>query len=151
MPGSKIQNEQEVLKWFEQGRTYAWMVEEYRRKYNIETTISMWGNFRRRHGLERRLAWDDQLIPWVVELQHRYDYPILMLRKEARRRAGFPLPEGSDREVDAWLAGMKRDGTVLHYDPDTEQGWFYVPRREGVDKDIIREPDSRVTARRRAG
>jgi hypothetical protein len=154
MPGSKIQNETEVKRWFEQGRTYAWMVEEYRRKYNIETTISMWGNFRRRHGLERRVAWDDQLIPWVVQLEHRYDYPILMLRKEARRRAGLPLPEGADHEVDAWLRGMEENGTVLHYDPETEQGWFYVPRRADVDKDIIREPDAKTggtVARRRAG
>lgn len=151
MPGSKIQNENEVMRWFRQGRTYAWMVEEYRRKYNIETTISMWGNFRRRHGLERRVAWDDQLIPWVVKLEHRYDYPILMLRKEARRRAGLPLPEGQDKEVDAWLRGMEENGTVLHYDGDTEAGWFYVPRREGVDEDIIREPDGGSKGRRKAG
>ena len=149
MAGSKIQNEQEVLRWFEQGRTYAWMVEEYRRKYNIETTISMWGNFRRRHGLDRRVVWDDQLIPWKVELKHRYDDPILLLRKEARRRAGKELPEGVAPEVDAWLRGMERDGTVVHYEPATEQGWFYVPRRKGIDKDIIREPDHRLAQPRR--
>lgn len=149
MAVSKIQNEQEVLRWFEEGRTYAWMVDTYRTKYNIETGISMWSNFRRRHGLDRKVAWDDQLIPWKVELEHRYAYPILMLRKEARRRAGLPLPEGEDAAVDGWLAGMVRDGTVLHYEPETEQGWFYVPRRDGVDLDIIREPEG-PTGRRRA-
>jgi hypothetical protein len=150
MPGSKIQNEQEVLKWFAEGRTYQWMVEKYREKYKIETTISMWGNFRRRHGLDRRMAWDDQLIPWPVKVEHRYSWPILMLRKEARRRAGLPLTADAEHEVDAWLAGMERDGTVLHYDPDTEQGWFYVPRRKGVDTDIIRHPEG-ATGRRKAG
>lgn len=148
MGSSKIQNEQEVLRWFDEGRTYQWMIEKYREKYNLETTVSMWGNFRRRRGLDRRITRDDELIPWAIKLEHRYDYPILMLRKEARRRAGLPLPEGVDHEVDAWLAGMRRDGTVLHYDPDTEQGWFYVPRQPG-DDDIIHRPE-RVTGKRKA-
>lgn len=147
MGASKIQNEQEVLKWFEEGRTYDWMIQTYRDKYNIETSISMWGNFRRRHGLDRRTAWDTDLIPWAINAEHRYSYPILMLRKEARRRAGFELSDQQSHEIDAWLAGMEADGTVLHYEPDTEQGWFYVPRRPGIDKDLIRKPD-RVTTRK---
>jgi hypothetical protein len=44
---------------------------------------------------------------------------------------------------------MEEDGTVLHYDPDTEQGWFYVPKRDGIDTDLIRKPE-RVTTTRRA-
>jgi len=35
------------------------------------------------------------------------------------------------------LAGR---GLVVHYDADTEQGVCYVPRRPGVDLDLIREP-----------
>ncbi|GHJ56363.1 hypothetical protein Nm8I071_56700 [Nonomuraea sp. TT08I-71] len=31
--------------------------------------------------------------------------------------------------------GPQQDGRVLHYDPETEDGWFNVPRREGVDLD----------------
>ena len=30
MPASKIQDEHEVIRWIEEGRTYGWMVEEYR-------------------------------------------------------------------------------------------------------------------------
>lgn len=59
----KIQDESEVIRWFEEGRTYQWMIEEYRRKYDIETVVSMWGNFRRRRGLDRRIVRDDDLIP----------------------------------------------------------------------------------------
>lgn len=149
MGASKIQNEQEVLKWFEEGRTYEWMIQTYLEKYNIETTVSMWGNFRRRKGLDRRTAWDTELIPWAIHPRHRYQYAILMLRKEARRRAGFDITEQQEHEIDAWLAGMEANGTVLHYDPDTDQGWFYVPRREGVDTDIIRRPE-RVTGKKKA-
>ena len=92
MGKSKIQNEREVLRWFEEGRTCEWMVRTYRQKYNIETTISMWANFRRRRGLVRRLTWDDELILWKIKPQHNHGYPILMLRKEARR--GWVPPAG---------------------------------------------------------
>lgn len=144
MPKSKIVDEQEVMDWFDEDRTYQWMVDTYRDKYGIDTTISMWGNFRRRRGLARRVAWDDQLIPWKVHEDHRYAYPILMLRKEARRRAGFPLPAGVDREVDVWLRKMRANGTVLAYIPEIGNGWHYVPRRDGLDHDIIREPEWRA-------
>lgn len=150
MTATKIQDEAEVIRWFEEGRTYQWMVEEYRNKYNIETVPSLWGNFRRRKGLARRIARNDELIPWEVKREHRWDYPIMMLRQEARRREGFELTEDYEAQVDGWLAGMERDGTVLHYDPDTEQGWFYVARRPGIDKDIIRVPEKKTTVRHRA-
>lgn len=149
MPASKIVNEQEVIKWFDEGRTYAWMQEQYQEKYGIETRLSMWGNFRRRHGLARRIARNDDLIPWEVKPEHRWDYPIMTLRKEARQREGLELSEEDQRALVAWKAGMERDGSVLHYDPDTEQGWFYVPRREGVDLDLIREPEHKTTRRHR--
>ena len=52
MGARKIQNEQEVIRWFDEGRTYQWMTDEYKRKYGIDVALSMWGNFRRRRGLE---------------------------------------------------------------------------------------------------
>lgn len=147
---SKVENMQEVLRWMEQGRTYKWMVEEYRRKYGVETTVSMWAAIRRRHGIEPRLVRDLNLVPWAVKPEHRHAYAVTMLRAEARRRAGKPLTPAVEDMLDVWLVGLAEDGTVVHYDPDTEAGWFYVPPREGIDTDLIRVPD-KVTGRRNAG
>lgn len=140
MPETKIVNEQEVLRWFGEGRTYHWMVEEYGRKYGIETAPSMWGNIRRRYGLDRRITRNADLIPWQVRPEHRWAYPVGMLRMEARRREGRSNPKGYIPRLDAWLERMAEDGTVVHYDPETDEGWFYVPRRQGLDTDIIRTP-----------
>ena len=147
MPASKIQNEQEIIRWFEEGRTYAWMVEEYRRKYNIETVVSMFGNFRRRRGLQRRQTRDYDLIPWAIEEQHRWAYPIIMLRAEARRREGKELREVDRTRLDAWLRRLQEDNVVVHYDPETDEGFWYVPRREGVDTDIVRIPEKKTSRR----
>jgi hypothetical protein len=86
----------------------------------------MFASYRSRHGLPRRIARDP--------------YPLAMLRIEARRRGGFEV-RASDSER---LASFKRDlyaeGLVVHYDPDTEVGWWLAPRRPGVDLDMIRDP-----------
>ncbi|AGM12052.1 immunity repressor [Streptomyces phage Godpower] len=149
MPARKIQDEGEVLRWFEEGRTYDWMVEEYRRKYNIETVPSLWGNFRRRRGLPRRIVRDDDLIPWLIKEEHRWLYPLAMLRVEARLRAGAKVSELELSRVTNWKQMLEEEGAVVHYDPDTEDGFFYVPRQPS-DDDIIHKPQRKTTPRRRA-
>lgn len=149
MPRTKIVNEQEVVRWFEEGKTYQWMVDEYRRKYHIETTLSMWGNFRRSRGLHRRIVRNDDLIPWAVDRRHRWSYPLQMLRVEARRRAGRKLREADRTRLASFVDYLNREGLVIHYDPSTEDGFVYVPRQRG-DQDIIRRPRRKTTRRRAA-
>ncbi|MFI1655606.1 hypothetical protein ACH4ZU_11965 [Streptomyces sp. NPDC020472] len=143
MPPRKIQDEQEVIRWFEEGRTYTWMQETYRTKYNIETTIPMWAAFRRRKGLDRRNLRDDELIPWKVEDEHRHLYPLMMLRIEARVRAGREESEHNLKRLASWKEKLKNRGLVVHYDPETEAGFFYVPHEES-DTDLIREPSQKT-------
>ncbi|MEV5330874.1 hypothetical protein [Streptomyces werraensis] len=142
----KIQDEQEVIRWFEEGRTYQWMIDEYKRKYNIDTVASMWGNFRRRRGLDRRIVRDDELIPWMVKEEHRWAYPLVMLRTEARRRAGKDVTEADQGRLATWKAMLEEENAVVHYDPETEEGFFYIPRQP-EDDDLIHRPPRKTTAR----
>ncbi len=139
MPASKIQDEREVLRWFAEGRSYGWMVQEYRRKYGIETRESMWGNFRLRRGIPRRIARDDDLIPWGVEQRHRQSHPLHMLRLEARAREGRSLTDLEWSRLAGWVSRMEERGVVVHYDPSTDEGFSFVPRLP-EDDDIIRRP-----------
>ncbi|AWN07397.1 immunity repressor [Streptomyces phage Maneekul] len=148
MPARKIQDEGEVLRWFEEGRTYDWMVEEYKRKYNIETVPSLWGNFRRRRGLPRRIVRDDDLIPWLIKEEHRWLYPLAMLRVEARKRAGATVSDLEEKRLQSWREMLEEENAVVHYDPDTEEGFFYIHRQPG-DDDIIHKPERKTTPRRR--
>lgn len=149
MGARKIVNESEVIRWFEEGRTYEWMTNEYRRKYNIEMTSSSWGNFRRRRGLARRIVRNDELIPWYVKREHRHDYNVTMLRAEARRRAGKPIAEMAAQRLESWKRKLEEANAVVHYDPDTEQGFFLVPRQKG-DDDLIHRPKKATTLRKAA-
>lgn len=149
MAASKIVDEQEVIRWFKEGKTYQEMQDIYLEKYNIETVPSMWGNFRRRRGLARRITRNDDLIPWAVKSEHRWAYPVAMLRAEARRRAGFDLGMDTRNRLNSWLRTLDDDKLVVHYDPDTEDGFFYVPRLAS-DDDIIRRPRQKTTTRKAA-
>lgn len=149
MANSKIQDRAEARRWIEEGRTYRWIVEEYRRKYNIETVPSTWAMFRQREGIPRRIVRDENLVPWAIRQEHRWLNPAAMLRNEARRRAGFDLGDERTHELDTWIATLQSEGVVVHYDPDTDQGFFYVPRRQGIDTDLVRVPD-KATGRRNA-
>ncbi|MEU0739271.1 hypothetical protein [Streptomyces sp. NPDC006134] len=146
---TKIVDENEVLKWFQQGKTYAWMVQQYKELYGRETSISMWANYRRRHLMQRRITRDDDLIPWHVKEEHRYRYDLTMLRAEARRRDGKELSADMEQRLEAWLRDLKAKDAVVYYNPDTEEGFFLVPREES-DDDLIRRPPEKTTKRPRA-
>lgn len=145
-PARKIVNETEVLRWFEEGRSYQYMIDMYREKYNIETTQPMWANFRKRRGLDRRVQRDDELIPWAVAPAHRWSYPVRMLRAAARQRAGVELTENEEARLRSWLRDLRSTGRVVTYDPVT--GFSTVPAREG--EDLIRVPTCKTTTRRNA-
>lgn len=141
MPAAKLQNTDEFKRWYTDGKSYEWIIEQYQRKYDLDITASAIGNWRARLGLPRRQQRDMGLIPWAVQPQHRYRHALAMLRAEGRRRAGEPLSDIQSERLGRWREFMKDENCVVHYDPDTEDGFFYVPRRPGVDDDYIRVPE----------
>ncbi|MCZ2821046.1 hypothetical protein O2V63_11955 [Modestobacter sp. VKM Ac-2977] len=151
MPASKIQNEKEVLRWFAEGRTYAWMSEYYRRIYDIEIGPTAWGNFRQRRGLGRRQAMNDQLIPWQVRAEHRNTYPLGMLRMECRRLDGLEMRDVALKRLQAWKEKLRVEGLVVHYDPDTPEGFSYLPRCPHDEDSLIRRPATSTRVRRPVG
>ncbi|MFE7124021.1 hypothetical protein [Streptomyces sp. NPDC057617] len=136
---SKVQNTGEAVRWIEEGKSYSWIVAKYLEKYGIETTTSMWATFRHRQGLDRQITRDTDLIPWAVDAKHRWKYPLTMLRYEARSRAGHELKPDQRERLDNWKATLEEKNRVVYYDPDTEAGFFLVPREE-TDTDLIRAP-----------
>jgi len=154
VPASKMQDEAEFKRWYEQGRTYNWMVEEYAKKYHLQVTPTMFSNYRIRLGLPARAVSDTSLVPWSVRPAHRREQHYIMLTQEARQRAGKPLKGDKPERLEAWKAKLKelseRSGTrlVVHYEPDLQPGFRLVPAREGIDTGLVRVPEH---MNRRAG
>lgn len=60
---------------------------------------------------------------------------------EARRRAGAELVEADEARLTVFKQQLAEHDLVVAYDPGTEEGFSAVPRRPGIDHDLIREPD----------
>lgn len=150
MPATKIVDEEEVKRWFADGLTYEEMSRRYREQYHIEMTPTAWGNFRRRRGLQRRTFHDTDLIPWVVRPEHRYKYPLRMLRLEGRVRAGQPLRDEDVVRHRNFLSFLADNRYVVDYRPDDQPlaGFVYAPRRP-TDADITRQPATAAVRRSR--
>ncbi|PVU82946.1 hypothetical protein DDP54_07940 [Cellulomonas sp. WB94] len=140
MSAPLIQDEAEVIRWLGEGRTYAWMSEEYERRYNVTTGAAVWADCRRRTVFTEQVGPDDGLVPWQVADCHRRAFAVAMLRMEARRRAGAALSPGDTVRLARWRREPDERGLVVSYDAQSDEGFGYVPRRPGLDPDLIREP-----------
>jgi hypothetical protein len=140
---AKIQDHTEVDRWIREGLTYKQMAEIYRER-GIEIgqgAFAMYALRSAKH--EARLPRHRDLIPWALEKQHRHKMDVQMLRAESRRRRGEDLPAVTARKLGAWTRRLQDENAVIHYDPGTEQGFFWIPR-EPQDDDIIRRPADRI-------
>ena len=144
--------EPEVRSWYDQGKTYAWMVQEYQRKYSLKVSPTMFSYRRSARGWERRRAPRiDALFPWAVLEEHKWHRLLVLLRLEARsRRYGIDtMPDTDVHALTAFREQLKTDDVVIDYDPHTKSGFLLVPREVG-DSDIVRQPTEASQVRRRA-
>ncbi len=80
-------------------------------------------------------------MPWKLKPEHRYRGPARMLRIQARLDNGHQIGKTLVHQVETWREGLALDrDSVIHYDPDTEEGFWRVPRRPGVDLRWFRDP-----------
>ena len=137
---AKIPDRMELVRWLRNDRlTNAQAVERYHAR-GIDITSAAVSMFRRRNGLDMMKEQHDIMSTWVVAAHHRGLYAAKMLRFEGRRRRGDVLPEGIGPRLESWKNKLALDELVVFYTPDTPEGWHYVPRRQGVDLDLISDP-----------
>lgn len=90
----------------------------------------------------------ENLIPWRVQMRHQKHFMVRMLRLEGRRRKGLPLKPEDERRLDDFIEELNDNQAVVHYNPNYGTDGFYaVPRREGIDTDLIRVPEDQLVSR----
>ena len=139
----RIVDVSEVERWFADGWDYPAMAARYRSEYGVETAPWFWDIARRELGLPQPPLDFSALIPWDVAegTGDWYATPAIMLRQEAKRRAGRPLSAHELAQLSAWKEHLEAVGEVVDYDP-ADGGWRYMPRRVGIDTDLIRVPSA---------
>jgi hypothetical protein len=84
-----------------------------------------------------------QTVPWRVRPEHASEEPVRMLRLLARRRESFPMTDGQNAVLDAWLAMLSDEGLVVGYNPLLYEGFVYL------DQDQIDGPHPDIPIRTR--
>jgi len=139
MPG-KILPDGLIARLMREGKTDGDIVRYLAEHEHITVTRQAISAWRKRRGDDMRPR-PPKAMPWKLRPEHRQTEPARIIRNHARLERGDTIPEGDMDRYRRAIARLEETGTVFHYDPDTEQGWFLVPRRKGVDKGIVREPD----------
>ena len=139
---TKIQDRAELIKWLRDERlTNAEAAARYLHRDGIELSSAAISMFRIRNNVHPIRNTHSELLPWTVAIDHRGLYPAQMLRLEGRYRNGDDITDIKRKALERWKVKLAGEDAVVHYDADTPQGWHYVPRREGVDSDLIRDPN----------
>lgn len=138
---TKITDRAELIKWLRDERlTNAEAAARYLHRDGIELSSAAISMFRTRNNLDPIRNTHSALLPWTVSMEHRGLYPAQMLRLEGRLRNGDDITDTKRDALERWKVKLAAEDAVVHYDADTPQGWHYVPRREDVDSDLIRDP-----------
>ena len=141
MPG-RILPDDLLRRWTHEGKTDREILVLLEEQLNISVTRQAISAWRKRRGTEMK-SQPPQAMPWRLRPEHRAAEPARAIRMYARRERGEKIdPEDLARLLRAEEHLHEVDG-VFHYDPDTPEGWFVVPRRKGVDTGIFRDPRPR--------
>ena len=124
----------------EQGMTHAQIAEAVSKQTGEHVGRSSVSAALHRAAKTNRIRYE-RYLPWTVRQEHANLYNAIMLRLAARVDKGEKLTEANAKRLSSWKEALVRDNVVIHYEPETHQGFFRVLRREGIDLGYIREPD----------
>lgn len=139
MPAKKIPDLLVEKLYEEYGLTATEIVDYLRMHMGIELTTSALTMWRKRRGLDRKPA-HPKRIPWKIRPEHSTTVQAQAIRAASRRAEGLAVDAERSRILAHWEGLLYPKGLVIHYDADTDEGWWYVPARPGIDLGLVREP-----------
>ena len=138
----RVPSKTQLAAYLRKGMTQQQIVDAWEAKTGVRVSRSAIAMAKARYGLETvghtRPRYEDT-VPWRVRVEHTLHNDARMLRLEGRRRQGRRLTEKELRWLEAWLRDLREADAVVHYDPYTEEGFWWM-RREPEDDDIVRRP-----------
>jgi hypothetical protein len=136
---TRVPDKTKLKNYLAKGLTQAQIVEAWEKDSNIRVSRSAIGMAIKRYELvssRPRPNYMD-MIPWTVRGEHQMAWDARMLRLEARRRRGDELTDKEKRDLTHWRSRLDEADAVIVYEPDSDEGFFWVPRTKD-DDDIVR-------------
>ena len=135
MPARILPDRSELEKMLRSGMTHAEIAEAVSRETGHPVRRSTVSAAIHRAGISSPAKKYPEEIPWTVREQHLTHYAARMLRTLGRRRAGITNSEEMDQRLDARLALLERNHSVVAYIPELPEGFVYVdgePNDKGI-------------------
>ena len=129
----------ELEKMRGRGMTQKEIAEEVEKNTGFRVTRNAVTMALKRAGLSGEVHRYTDLIPWRVRDRHARHYALAMLRAEARQRRGLPMSDVLAGRLDSWKRRLNSYGLVVMYEPESEAGFYLVPRQDGDD--LIRQSE----------
>lgn len=143
MPAKRIIPSDSILEhWVQDGLTLEQMRDRVEEDTGIRPGKSTISAALSRAGLTTRVRYEE--IPWPrIAVEHNTNYILTQLRIGARLNRGLPVREADKRRYEDWVAKVHEAGAVIDYDPDTSEGFHYVPRLDG-EEGLVRMPKQSI-------
>lgn len=125
-----------LMHWMDEGLTHKQMAELVYETTGERVTRSAITMALGRYGLTDPGHRHSDVIPWRLSMMHMQAYPVRMLRLLARQRRGDDLSASDEKRLIAWMDQLQEHDAVVAYDPDSPEGFVYVPREPGDPDDI---------------
>jgi len=127
----------ELIKMSEAGHSHSEIAGILSEKLGVPVARSTISAAFHRAGVSANAHRYSQELPWRVKSEHLSQYPARMLRLLGRKRAGLELGPGDEKRLERWMGLLEREREVVGYDPNTIEGFWYVPRRGSEGRDGI--------------
>jgi len=136
---TRAPNKTQLKNYLAKGLTQEQIVEAWERDSNIRVSRSAIGMAIKRYELASSRPRPNymEMIPWTVRREHQMHWDARMLRLEARRRRGEALTDKEKRDLTQWRSRLDEADAVVVYEPDSNEGFFWV-QRLSTDDDIVR-------------
>lgn len=137
-----LPNKTELRRMREAGMTHQQIADAVKERTGYTVTRNAVTMALARHGLSESPKRYAEEIPWRVRQKHERHYALAMLRLYARQRRGQQLPQDQAHRLESWLRQLDEHDRVVHYEPNSPDGFYYVPRRAEDEGGVIRRPES---------
>lgn len=144
-----VPNKTEMERYIERGLTQAQIAKDWSERTNTSVSRSAIAMAIQRYGLtpKRTRPRYEDTIPWRVRDEHKHHRDAKMLRLAGRFMRGLSVSEEDRRRLASWRRLLAEMDAVITYDPDTEEGFWWVARdvAQGDDEnDLIRRPKTKA-------
>lgn len=133
-----------LTKYIDKGLTYEQMAEEWFKTHGTRRQPVSFAAAAARRGLKgprARPRYENE-IPWRLRAAHGTAFEARMLRLLGRRNAGVEMSGEDNKRLDSFLRKLDNMSAVVHYDPETDRGFFFVAREPQDGDGYVRRPPS---------